>query len=130
VRKVSENIEVRSIIDRYLEHARVYCFRNGGHEEVYLSSADWMVRNLDRRLELLFPVKTGEHRRRLVAMMNAFFADNVKSRRLLSDGTWERVADDEKPFRAQEHLYQEAVESARMASRSAIRFRPLAKPQE
>ena len=52
---VSENIEVRSIIDRFLEHARVFYFRNGGHEEVYLSSADWMRRNLSKRLELLFP---------------------------------------------------------------------------
>ena len=53
---VSENIEVRSIVDRFLEHARVFYFRNGGHEEVYLSSADWMQRNLSKRLELLFPV--------------------------------------------------------------------------
>ena len=52
---VSENIEVRSIIDRFLEHARVFYFRNGGHEEVYLSSADWMQRNLSKRLEMMFP---------------------------------------------------------------------------
>ena len=52
----SETIEVRSIIDRYLEHARIFYFRNGGHEEVYLSSADWMVRNLEKRVEILFPV--------------------------------------------------------------------------
>ena len=56
VKGVSENIEVRSIIDRYLEHARIFYFRNGGHEEVYLSSADWMRRNLDNRLEIVFPV--------------------------------------------------------------------------
>ena len=53
---VSENIEVCSIIDRFLEHARVFYFRNGGHEEVYLGSADWMTRNLIKRLEMLFPV--------------------------------------------------------------------------
>ena len=54
---VSENIEVVSIVDRYLEHARIFYFRNGGHEEVYMASADWMVRNLDQRLEMLFPVQ-------------------------------------------------------------------------
>ena len=53
---MSDNIEVRSIVDRFLEHARVFYFRNGGHEEVYFSSADWMKRNLSKRLELLFPV--------------------------------------------------------------------------
>ena len=63
---VSENIEVRSIVDRFLEHARVFYFRNGGHEEVYLSSADWMRRNLSKRLELLFPVIDPNHRRRLI----------------------------------------------------------------
>ena len=55
IKKVSDNIEVRSILDRYLEHSRIYYFRNGGHEEIYLSCADWMRRNLDRRLEILFP---------------------------------------------------------------------------
>ena len=53
---VSENIEVRSIVDRFLEHARLFYFRNGGHEEVYLSSADWMRRNLLKRLEIMFPI--------------------------------------------------------------------------
>ena len=53
---VSDTIEVVSIVDRFLEHARIFYFRNGGDEEVYLSSADWMPRNLDRRIELLFPV--------------------------------------------------------------------------
>ena len=57
---VSENIEVRSIIDRFLEHARVFYFRNGGHEEVYMGSADWMTRNLVKRLEILFPVERRE----------------------------------------------------------------------
>ena len=56
VEGISENIEVRSIVDRYLEHARVFYFRNGGHEEVYLASADWMRRNLLKRLEIMFPI--------------------------------------------------------------------------
>ena len=89
---VSENIEVRSIVDRFLEHARVFYFRNGGHEEVYLSSADWMQRNLSKRLELLFPVIDPNHRRRLIDALETYFADNVKAWRLLRDGTYERVA--------------------------------------
>ena len=58
---MSENIEVVSIVDRFLEHSRIYYFLNGGDEEVYLASADWMTRNLDKRVELMFPV---ERRRR------------------------------------------------------------------
>ena len=88
---VSENIEVRSIVDRFLEHARVFYFRNGGHEEVYLSSADWMQRNLSKRLELLFPVIDPNHRRRLIEVLQTYFADNVKAWRLLGDGRYERV---------------------------------------
>ena len=85
---VSENIEVRSIVDRFLEHARVFYFHNGGHEEVYLSSADWMQRNLSKRLELLFPVSDPGHRRRLIDALETYFADNVKAWRLQSDGTY------------------------------------------
>ena len=88
---VSENIEVRSIIDRFLEHARIFYFRNGGHEEVYLASADWMTRNLVKRLEILFPVTDANLRRRLIEILNTFFADNVKARRLLPDGTYRAV---------------------------------------
>ena len=89
---VSENIEVRSIVDRYLEHARVFYFRNGGHEEVYLSSADWMRRNLLKRLEIMFPILDANLKKRLIDVLNTFFADNVKARRLLPDGTYVPVA--------------------------------------
>ena len=92
VEGVSENIEVRSIVDRYLEHARVFYFRNGGHEEVYLSSADWMRRNLLKRLEIMFPILDANLKKRLIDVLNTFFADNVKARRLLSDGAYVPVA--------------------------------------
>ena len=88
---VSENIEVRSIIDRYLEHSRVFYFRNGGHEEVYLSSADWMHRNLDKRVEILFPIVAGNLRRRLIDILKTYFADNAKAQESLADGTWQPV---------------------------------------
>ena len=127
---VSERIEVRSVVDRFLEHARVFYFRNGGNDEVYLSSADWMGRNLDNRLELLFPVSDPALRRRLIGFLETFFADNVKARRLLADGTYERVKASGPPVRAQEKLYQDAVDAARAAERAPARFRPLTRPKE
>jgi polyphosphate kinase len=127
---VSDNIEVRSIIDRYLEHARVFYFRNGGHEEVFLSSADWMQRNLSKRLELLFPVSDPGHRRRLIDALDTYFADNVKSWRLLSDGTYEKVARKGRPrLRAQQTIYKEAVDAVRNAAHATPRFRPLTRPK-
>jgi polyphosphate kinase len=129
VKGASETIEVRSIVDRFLEHARVFYFRNGGHEEVYLSSADWMGRNLDRRLEMLFPVQDAALRRRLVGILETFFQDNVKARRLRPDGTYEPVPRDGPAVRAQEQFYREAVQAARSARESGVRFRPLVRPE-
>ncbi len=117
-------------MDRYLEHARVFYFRNGGHEEVYLSSADWMERNLDKRLEMLFPVLDAGLRRRLVAALELYMADNTKASRLLPDGTYERVKAGGKSVRAQEALYQDSVEAARAAERAPVRFIPLSRPKE
>jgi len=125
---VSENIEVTSIVDRYLEHARIFYFHNAGHEEVYLSSADWMVRNLDKRLEVIFPVTAPQHVRRLVGMLDTYFADNVKARRLTSDGTYVRVTSEGPAVRAQAVLYRQAAEAARAADQAPLQFRPLTKP--
>jgi polyphosphate kinase len=124
----SENIEVRSIIDRYLEHSRIFYFRNGGHEELYLSSADWMHRNLERRVELLFPITDENNRRRLIAVLKVYFDDNVKARRLLSDGAYQKVPPEGPRLRAQEKLYREAVsatQAAQQAELAELRFRPL-----
>jgi polyphosphate kinase len=128
---VSENIQVRSIVDRYLEHARIYYFRNGGHEEVYLSSADWMKRNLSGRLEILFPVGDPSHRRRLIHILETFFADNYKAWRLFPEnGRYERVAKKGRKVRAQQQFHEEAVDAAREAARAAPQFRPLTRPKE
>jgi polyphosphate kinase len=126
----SDNIEVRSIIDRFLEHSRIFYFRNGGHEEVYLSSADWMQRNLNRRLEILFPVIDANLRRRLIGVLQTFFADNVKARRLLPDGTYEPVPRTGQKIRAQQKFYQESLAAVREASRAEPQFRPLTSPKE
>ncbi len=129
VKDVSETIEVVSIIDRYLEHARIFYFQNGGHEEVYLSSADWMGRNLDRRLEIMFPVIDPKLRARLVEILKTFFADNIKARRILPDGTHERPKRGRRRVRAQEEFYQAAVEAAKQVGQAPIEFRPLTKPE-
>jgi polyphosphate kinase len=106
---ISEGIDVVSVVDRFLEHSRVFYFRNGGDEEVYLSSADWMPRNLDRRIELLFPVETEEARAKALRALDAMFLDNVKSRWLQSDGSYRRKkpARGEDPFRVQIELHRE-----------------------
>ncbi|WP_028611886.1 polyphosphate kinase 1 [Paenibacillus harenae] len=98
----SENIKVISIVDRFLEHARIMYFYNGGEEEVYLSSADWMTRNLTRRIELMCPVFDAKLRQILIKMLQLNINDNVKARELQPSGAYEHVACGEKqPFRSQ-----------------------------
>jgi len=130
VKGVSENIQVRSIVDRFLEHARIYYFANGGHEEIYLASADWMKRNLDRRLEALFPIRDAKARHRLIEILDTYFEDNVKAWELLSDGTYRRVPQGDTPVRAQEKFYEDAVEAVRSAEHAQHRFRPLSRPKD
>lgn len=107
VKKQSENITVVSIVDRYLEHARMFYFQNAGAEELYLSSADWMPRNLDRRVELMFPVVQQDIFSALKDELMTYFRDNTKAHYLDSSGTWVRrkpVAGED-DVRAQEFLY-------------------------
>lgn len=89
VAELSENIEVISIVDRFLEHSRIYYFYAGGEEKVFLSSADWMPRNMDRRVESLFPVKHPPIKRRLIdEILGICLLDNVKARQLQADGSY------------------------------------------
>jgi polyphosphate kinase len=91
VRGVSDHIRVRSIVGRFLEHSRIFYFANGGEEEVYLGSADWMPRNLYERVEVIFPVKDTLLRERIrQEILEAYLADNLKSRLLQKDGTYLR----------------------------------------
>jgi len=91
VRGVSDRIRVRSIVGRFLEHSRIFHFANGGQEEVYLSSADWMPRNLYERVEVMFPLKDPLARERVrQEILDAYLADNLKSRILRKDGTYVR----------------------------------------
>ena len=94
---LSDNIRVRSIIGRFLEHHRVFYFHNGGAVEVWLSSADWMERNLFRRVEIAFPVLDKGLRKRLVEHLEAYLADTAQSWVLQPDGTYERPEADDGP---------------------------------
>ncbi|WP_059044917.1 MULTISPECIES: polyphosphate kinase 1 [Paenibacillus] len=91
VEGLSERITVRSIVDRFLEHSRIYYFENGGKPEVWLSSADWMTRNLTRRLELMCPVIKPQTRETLVRILMLSLADNVKAKRLVPSGKYEPI---------------------------------------
>jgi polyphosphate kinase len=117
---LSENISVVSIVDRFLEHSRIMYFYHGGDERVFISSADWMPRNLDRRVELLVPVENTAARRRLIRILELCFQDGVKGRRLLPDGSYELVTTEagEKPLRSQEALYLEACNAIKLAEQS------------
>jgi polyphosphate kinase len=88
---VSETIEVRALVDRFLEHGRVFHFANGGKEEVYMSSADWMPRNFHRRVEVMVPIEDTAIRAKLIDILQTQMLDNVKAWTLQSDGTYARV---------------------------------------
>ncbi|MDR0455285.1 MAG: polyphosphate kinase 1 [Treponema sp.] len=108
---LSENIQVVSVIDRYLEHSRMYYFTNGGAEELYLASADLMSRNLERRIEIMFPIQDEKIQAELFETLNAYFRDNCQARVLDSSGTWKRLSPspDETPFRVQKDMLSRAA---------------------
>jgi len=119
---LSENITVTGVIDRFLEHSRVLYFYHGGDERLFISSADWMPRNLDRRVELLVPVEDSAARAKLMSILKIHFQDNVKARRLLPDGRYELVKPSASgvPLRSQEALYNRAVQTIEEASHAAL----------
>jgi len=124
---VSENIRVVSILDRYLEHSRIFVFNNGGNPDVFLSSADWMQRNLDRRVELMFPIQQQNLKERILGIMRAQLGDNQKARQLKQDGTYETIAAGRQdPLRVQEFLYKQGAEELeRIRSLAPVRFKPI-----
>ena len=104
VKGLSENIKVISIVDRYLEHSRIFYFQNGGTPELYCSSADWMNRNLDRRIELMYPILDKECFKDVKSILYTYFKDNTNAMELLSNGEWVNVVNGEDPFQAQAEL--------------------------
>jgi polyphosphate kinase len=102
---VSENIRVRSIVGRFLEHTRVYHFQNGGDPETFCGSADWMDRNFFRRIEVCFPIRRDSHRARVLADLELYLADNCEAWELRSDGSYLRCTPgDREPVVAQKAL--------------------------
>ena len=101
---LSANIRQRGLVDRFLEHSRVYVFAHGGHEKVYVSSADWMTRNLDRRVEVAFPILDDTLRAEIRQLLDFQRHDNVKARDF--DNQFIPALAGEKPLQAQEATYK------------------------
>ncbi|TMQ33362.1 MAG: RNA degradosome polyphosphate kinase, partial [Planctomycetota bacterium] len=112
---ISDNIRVMSIVDRFLEHSRIFYFGNGGDPQVYTGSADWMDRNLSRRVEVVFPIEQPALKQRLIReIMATSMADNTKARELLADGSYRRIAvqSGQPRVRSQERFLEMAAQNA------------------
>jgi polyphosphate kinase len=108
---ISDNITVRSIVGRFLEHSRVYYFQNDTDPEVFCASADWMERNFFRRIEVCFPIENKLHRDRIIADLELYLSDNVNAWQLRSDGTYARATDNAPAISAQSLLIQRLQEN-------------------
>ena len=119
VKGLSENIRVTSIVDRYLEHARIFLFHQGGRDEIHISSADWMERNLEKRVEIMVPIEDPAARKKLLRFLRVCLDDNVKARVIKHDGTHTRPprGPREKARRAQDELAKDARSAAKAARR-------------
>jgi len=117
---LSENISVRSIVGRYLEHSRIFYFYNNGKEEFYLSSADLMQRNLDRRVEIVFPIKDKNLKDSLKTILEIYLKDNIKARILDSEGKYHflKINSKDKPINSQEWLMEHSVRSNKKNKKS------------
>ncbi|SHK33819.1 polyphosphate kinase [Rubritalea squalenifaciens DSM 18772] len=122
----ASNIKVVSVIDRYLEHARIFSFHQGGSPQMYISSADWMTRNLEKRVELMIPILEKNAQRRLTNILEAAFKDNQQAHLILPDGTSARITDrPKKKFRMQKDLQERAEKAAKSrAQRLSTTFEP------
>ncbi|MFW6414423.1 MAG: polyphosphate kinase 1 [Verrucomicrobiota bacterium] len=120
VKGLSENIQVVSVIDRFLEHARILYLYHGGEELLFISSADWMPRNLERRIELLVPVDNAADRKRLLDMLDTSLNDTEKGRELLADGSYRRSLDSnaKRRLRSQEELRRQSEKRAGRAQQA------------
>ncbi|MCT4621162.1 MAG: RNA degradosome polyphosphate kinase [Marinisporobacter sp.] len=124
---ISENIIVHSIVAKYLEHSRIYYFHDKGNKKIYLSSADWMTRNLDRRVEILFPIEAQEIKDRIVKILDIVLKDNVKRRIMNTDGKYYKAyKKDQINFSSQDYFSKEASkELEKKDMNKKIRFQPV-----
>ncbi len=115
---VSEHISVRSIVGRFLEHSRIFFFHNGGDNLLFLSSADWMTRNLDHRVEVLFPIEDQEIKNEIMSILNISLQDTLKARILQADGTYRKIDKRSKKLvDSQDMFYKLAMERAEEGKR-------------
>lgn len=115
VKGISENIEVRSIVGRFLEHSRLFYFYNNGKEDVFISSADWMPRNLNERVELMVPIEYAPHKKRIKDILSLYLRDNTKAYHMEADGSYQYVSGKpaDETVQAQEYLQHEAEQRRR-----------------
>lgn len=106
VKDLSENIVIHRIVDRYLEHGRIFVFHNAGNQEIYMGSADWMNRNIYRRIEVCFPVLTESIKKQILQFLNLQLADNVKAVRLNEEMKNVPIVTKDKPLQSQYRIYQ------------------------
>jgi len=122
VKDLSENIVVRSIIGRYLEHSRIYYFKNDGYEKVFLSSADWMTRNLDRRIEAMFPIEDENVIAEVKEILKISIEDTLRSRIQKSNGSYSKVDKrGKKILNSQDYFYNMAVKELELAKENEKR---------
>lgn len=125
---VSENIRVRSVIGRFLEHHRLFYFRHGGKESMYLSSADWMPRNLNERVELMIPIEGKRHKDRVKQILDLYLSDNQKAHIMRADGSYRKIMEKENRIGAQQTLMEWALKGEQKPSMTVIeRMKPMYK---
>jgi polyphosphate kinase len=136
VRGISSNVRVHAVVDRFLEHARIYHFKNGGQDEVYCASADWMPRNFRRRVEVMWPIVDEVLKRRVIEeILGTMRAENVKGWLLQHDGTYQHITpkEHEPLLRSQLRFMELARERAREADPiraiGSMQFAPVSSPR-
>lgn len=136
IKGLSENIEVRSIIGRFLEHSRIFYYYNDGREDIFLSSADWMPRNLNRRVEILFPVEDQDCRRRVLEVLEVQLLDSERARIMQGDGTYRRFnlpKENSARMDSQNYLMESAIKASKQFDHTSIgtdSYTPLMSPRE
>lgn len=126
IERVSENITVRSIVGRYLEHSRIFYFYNDGEEDTYLSSADWMYRNMDRRVELMFSIEQCNLKNRIKDILSIYLNDNIKTRILDINGEYHRyIGDKMEHINSQEYFFKEITIKKVKGINTKNKFEPM-----
>lgn len=128
---ISDNITVRSIVGRFLEHHRMFWFSHGGNEKIFISSADWMPRNLNERVELMVPIEEKRHKQRIKAILDLYLADNQKAHLMRTDGSYKKIVSGDNPISAQQILMEEAIKVNVLDEMTVIeRLQPMYKTEK